>query len=395
MSGFEVVGVVLAVLPMIISALERYGDCLEEYSRYESTVRNLQIRLRLEQEIFQDTIKRLLLNQLSQLEVENLFPEESGHLDAAVPAASWASADVQKKLKTGLGSKHGAFLDDMKVMRETVEALMDKLDIDFQGRVRIPCSACWFREADEKMQPRWQTKTPNTTQQTAQRPTGLRWEWTKIRHSFGSKKREKLLKTFQEHNASIGRWVENKEILSAEPLPEAQAQTFISYFDLVRTHACRLHAILQKGWSCNCRAPHDGNLQLDQRLDQRDVLRPVPSFRVSFSFYSTPEPTKNEIQRHWKETEIEVEELDQEGLARFRSEQLAVRALTGFNLNEEAPTKNIPVPINYSRPRVKFHDSVNVPDPDHSLSTKLGGLHSRFIMVTDHFSDDNLQCNLM
>jgi hypothetical protein len=160
-----------------------------------------------------------------------------------------------------------------------------------------------------------------------------------------------------------------------EPLPGAQAQTFISYFDLVRTHACRLHSILQKGWLCNCRAPHDGNLQLDQRLDQRDVLRPVPSFRVSFSFYSTPEPTQNEIQRNWKETEIEVEELDQEGLARFRSEQLALRALTSFDFDRGGPSRSTPVPVNYSRPRVKFHDTVKVQNPGHSLPIKLGGLY--------------------
>jgi hypothetical protein len=148
MTGFEVVGVVLAVLPLIISALGHYGDCLEEYSRYEPTLRNLQIRLRLEQEIFQDTIKRLLLTQLSQLEVVHLFPEEPDHLDPIVSASRWASADVQTKLRIRLGNKYSAFLDDMMVMRETLEAMMDKLDIDFQGRVRISCSAYWFLEPD-------------------------------------------------------------------------------------------------------------------------------------------------------------------------------------------------------------------------------------------------------
>jgi hypothetical protein len=88
-------------------------------------------------------------------------------------------------------------------------------------------------------------------------------------------------------------------------------KSFMAYFDTVRGHACRLHSILERGWGCKCGHPHDANLQLDQRLDQRQVN---PSFQVSISFYATSS-NSSQAQRLWKETQIEVEDLNDETIA--------------------------------------------------------------------------------
>ena len=114
---------------------------------------------------------------------------------------------------------------------------------------------------------------------------------------------------------------------------ESQRRSFLDYFELVRNHACRLHSILRNGWLCSCIAPHGANLELDQRVDHQVLVQELPSFNVSFSFFSVPDQTQ-EIHKQWKYTEIELNEIAQAAPTPF-VEQGAV-------------------PINFSRPRVRF-----------------------------------------
>lgn len=140
--------------------------------------------------------------------------------------------------------------------------------------------------------------------------------------------------------------MENKEILTVNQNSnekEAQRKSFLDYFELVRNHAGRLHAILRTGWLCSCITPHGANLELDPRHDHQSLAEILPSFRVSFSFFSMPDQTQ-EIHRQWKETEIKVDDLDQEILAR---------------INPSPGTSNLAVPqINFSRPRVRFQTDI-------------------------------------
>jgi hypothetical protein len=69
MSGIEIVGLILGGLPLVISAFEDYHrglDPLKDYWRYSSTLKVLQVRLRLEEDLYRGTLKRLLLPELSQ-----------------------------------------------------------------------------------------------------------------------------------------------------------------------------------------------------------------------------------------------------------------------------------------------------------------------------------------
>jgi hypothetical protein len=189
-------------------------------------------------------------------------------------------------------------------------------------------------------QPKWKPDTSKSNDGHSKQHSRWSWEWRKIRRSFGKKERKELLDTFEDYNTMIAQWVENIEVLSAAQGPEDdedQARSFLNYFDQIREHACRLHSILQQVWLCNCALPHDANLRLDQRLNQQDLDFTNPSFKVSFSF-STQIAQTTAVERLWKATEIEVEELDQESIA------LLV-------LQQGIPPEMTRKPVNFSRPR--------------------------------------------
>lgn len=91
MSGIEVAGIVLAVLPLIITAVQNYSDCVEEYSHYKATLHGFRVRLSLEQTIFQDNIERLILPELSEAE-RALYFSAVGR--AVATAGFWNSTEL-------------------------------------------------------------------------------------------------------------------------------------------------------------------------------------------------------------------------------------------------------------------------------------------------------------
>src|SRR5271154_2515922 len=102
MSGAEVVGFVLAAIPLVISAVEHYRDGLDpfiDYTHYQSTLKALRTRLRIQSNLYEGTLKRLLLSELSAIEAEALFPAA----DVPLETALWGTEETEEKLRRKLG----------------------------------------------------------------------------------------------------------------------------------------------------------------------------------------------------------------------------------------------------------------------------------------------------
>lgn len=130
----ETAGLVLAALPLVIIAIENYRkglDPIKDYLRYSSMLKALQTRLRLEQDLYQGTLKRLLISQLSPSDLEGLFADPGEPLEASL----WGTHEIEGKLQLALGMKYDIFMDVIKNMDATLKALMEKLDIDLKGQV--------------------------------------------------------------------------------------------------------------------------------------------------------------------------------------------------------------------------------------------------------------------
>jgi hypothetical protein len=110
MSGIEVVGLLLGAVPLAISALEHYKegiDVISDFRNYRSTLKSLKTKLSIQEELYRGTLQRLLLSELSLLEVHALFPEPGAEGSNAL----WGTKDIEDKLRRKLGAKFGLFMD--------------------------------------------------------------------------------------------------------------------------------------------------------------------------------------------------------------------------------------------------------------------------------------------
>ena len=110
MSGIEVVGLVLGAVPLAISALEHYKegiDVISDFRNYRSTLKSLKTKLSIQEELYRGTLQRLLLSELSPLEVHTLFPEPGVNGSSAL----WGTKDIEDKIRRNLGVKFDIFMD--------------------------------------------------------------------------------------------------------------------------------------------------------------------------------------------------------------------------------------------------------------------------------------------
>ena len=132
-TGIDIIGLVLASVPLAISAIEHYKegiDVIRDYSQYRSKLKSLQTRLRLQEELYRNTLRSLLSSELSPEEAQSLFPEPG-----EPRSCLWGTTKIEEKLQKKLKGKYGMFMDVVKDMNKTMGELLEKLDIDSQGKV--------------------------------------------------------------------------------------------------------------------------------------------------------------------------------------------------------------------------------------------------------------------
>ncbi|KFY11502.1 hypothetical protein V492_04428 [Pseudogymnoascus sp. VKM F-4246] len=286
MSGIEIAGLILGSIPLVISALEHYKngiDVIRDFRNYRSTLNSLKTKLSIQEELYRGTLKRLLLPELSLVEVHALFLETGSEINGAL----WGTKDIEDKLRKKLGDRRfRLFMEVVAAMNQIMEKLMQKLDIDMDGK------------------PKWES-IYNTD---GRLPDRFAWEWRRIRRSLGKGEREALIRTFSEYNENLASFVQNNEILA--PQSCGREKGFVKYLDLVREQACGLHNILGNSWKCKCNAPHAAYLRLQHPFDANPS---PPIFRVTFPPRQISTARSAADRREldlWNHTFISISELD-------------------------------------------------------------------------------------
>lgn len=130
MSGFEVAGVVLAVLPLFISALEHYEnglDPIRAFLEFDSELPNQIRKLRDQHIIYNLTMRDLLKPIVDSEDIEEMISNPGG--------AAWKDSGMQKMLEERLGESYQAYLDTIKRMEEIMKTIAKDLKIDQSDRV--------------------------------------------------------------------------------------------------------------------------------------------------------------------------------------------------------------------------------------------------------------------
>ncbi|KAL8882776.1 MAG: hypothetical protein Q9198_000284 [Flavoplaca austrocitrina] len=281
MAGLEIVGVVLASLPLVVSAIEHYHDALkplQDYFEYNYALKLLRIRLVLQQEIFESTLKVLLLDSLTPDQAQNLFPDPERNLCSDqvqnVDIALWGTEEIDKKLHMRLGSKYTIFMGMVGEMEAVMKLLMKDLEVE----VFIHCTSELIMSSIKKG----------------------KWEWRKLRWSFGRKRREALLQRFEKCNRTIAMYVEQREILA--PTPVLRSDEMAQYFHKVRDDASKVYEALENGWNCRHPCSHSANLQ----LEARNSSTTAPEFKVALS--SPMQNARSPPELQWVDTHVSVAE---------------------------------------------------------------------------------------
>ena len=123
MSGFEVAGIVLGSIPLLISALEHYDSGLSTIQRWRKHHRELQSlvrNLQTEEVKLQNICEKLLVGAVPASEIEAMIDEPRGAL--------WRRETVQAKIQARLWKSYPVFQDTVISILEAIEEI--RIDIE-------------------------------------------------------------------------------------------------------------------------------------------------------------------------------------------------------------------------------------------------------------------------
>jgi hypothetical protein len=122
MSGFEVVGVVLGSIPLVISTLEHYRDGLRTISRWRKFDRELQSLIRnleTERVKLQNVCEKLLVGLVPPSRIEAMVDNPFGDM--------WLEQQTQRKIQTRLWNSWEIFKETIKAIKVAIDEMVTKL----------------------------------------------------------------------------------------------------------------------------------------------------------------------------------------------------------------------------------------------------------------------------
>lgn len=133
MSGFEVAGLVLGALPIIISALESYeksAGAIQRWRSYQRELRTLARGLETERVNLQNVFERLLIRIADAPDIEKMIENPFGPL--------WKeehNPEVYHKIRQRLWRSARVFEGNVNEIHKALEELQEKLNIGADGQV--------------------------------------------------------------------------------------------------------------------------------------------------------------------------------------------------------------------------------------------------------------------
>ncbi|GAB1314685.1 hypothetical protein MFIFM68171_04895 [Madurella fahalii] len=129
MSGFEVAGVVLGSLPIIVSALQLYSQgvkTLHNWRFYQRELKSLIRQLDTERVKLENVLDKLLIGIADQGQIEEMIRDPFGHL--------WREPHIHKRVRQRLWRSIEVFEATVRDMQEAVDDIRTKLDIGLDGK---------------------------------------------------------------------------------------------------------------------------------------------------------------------------------------------------------------------------------------------------------------------
>lgn len=251
MSGFEVAGIILGSIPLVISALEHYRDgasAIRRWSRYENERRSLILRLETESVKMQNICTQLLRGLIADSQIEGMIVDPFG--------PSWQSEELQRKLR-------GRLCGSARVFKATVAEINDAIQ-KILGLLNPPQQKAEVQGGAE--------------------PSAVRREFRRIVFTLSRSSYSNLMSTIKEGICSL-------DMLTAQCIdlePGRQQASHAKLATLMKGLSVQLHQALQRSLSCSC--SHGMSIRLCKRAtdalyekNEQTRLRLLP-MHVALSF---------------------------------------------------------------------------------------------------------------
>lgn len=128
----EGTGLVLASIPILVSALEHYVEgigTIRRWRQYKRELESIIRRIQAESTILQNTCEKLLENLTTPDELEALIAEPGG--------SSWKNHNLNKSLQMFLGSSYTSYIDSVEDLVKAKRELEIELGLDSNGKVNL------------------------------------------------------------------------------------------------------------------------------------------------------------------------------------------------------------------------------------------------------------------
>ncbi|KAF2738523.1 hypothetical protein EJ04DRAFT_585903 [Polyplosphaeria fusca] len=286
MSGVEIAGIALAVLPLIINALEDYEeglDPIKSFMRWEKELPKCIRKLRNQHVHFEQNMRLLLEPITTDYELAEMLSDPNGQY--------WKDGEMSEKLRERLQESYHAYQGTIGDIERIMKKIASKLDLD--------------RAAELSRNDLEAILAANPLKNN-------KFEFRKrVRFGMSKKNIKGLLEELDDCNKELERFADRNEKL--ETYRKAAKPSFAGRLQQVQKYAQNLHSVLVSSWSCSCRNYHSTSLQLEQRgtLYASAVKKVAKStsegtcFTVSFSSsgdFSHPWT--------WQEAEIHIDNQD-------------------------------------------------------------------------------------
>lgn len=264
MSGFEVAGIVLGSIPLLISALEHYGEGLstiQRWRKYERELKALIRNLKTEQVKLQNVCEKLLVGLVPTSDIEAMIESPFGEL--------WRQEIIEKKIRARLWKSPAVFKDTITDVSTAINELKREIDSQRDGNV------------SELKRGIFTLKRPHFTERLAT-----------IRNGISD--------------------LENLTDRNIELEPERRVRSQTKLFSVLRDMSSSFYRALRASLRCSCK--HQVGLELQRRsadispLDDDDTIMKDLSFRLTISYESITycDGTDSKRELAWQEIAIKA-----------------------------------------------------------------------------------------
>ncbi|KAI3581971.1 hypothetical protein IWW34DRAFT_354836 [Fusarium oxysporum f. sp. albedinis] len=320
MSGFEVAGIVLGSIPIVVSALQCYMNglgTLQNFRSYKRILRSLILTLKTEHVNLQNICEKLLTGIAPQTRIEEMIRDPFGDL--------WREEEIFNKLRLRLWSSLQVFDDRVQDMREAIEEMIEKLNIGPDGKVDSYGQHC---------------ASANSEQTEWMESSSIKKQFKRATFILQKSNHEEVLTRIRDGVSALQQLV----VLNTDLESQRKSRSQGRLNKLVNGMLGGIYHALRSTMTCKCSDLHEVGLRLTPPSrtvipedDDEDIIKEL-QFRLAVSYMAA---SQTEASKHWNEILLKRKEGPKASTVSFTAQSTTTsRKTVGFAVPSTTSSTN-------------------------------------------------------